>query len=442
MRQRAAVLTLLAAALACSGGETTPTETRPEFSGEGTCTVAPTLTPPAAVTVPANSSSTSGLWLLKNNCPGSPSGPWDFSATRTGAVATVGLTTPRYVISISGGGTAKVSVPFTTGAAGSGTIVFSATNDGLGPLTVTRTQNVTVTGSGVPFGPRDLFNASGGLRQVAPFTGTGDLVTPSTIAAMIETARANHIKLALIMTGGGSGNYTTDGKFDYAGKWVPKQKSFDTPAIKSAVDAGVGDGTIPFAVLIDEPNRMDWGGNVRHSTLDSMSRYVKSIFPRLKTGVDVTHTWDNTVEYTSVDVMTTQYAGTEKSGDVNTYRTQAVNSANNQNVALFFSLNILNGGKKPLAGTDPTARCPTSTTGGPGSTEDNVLKGCKMTGAEVQSYGDALLSASQACGLTMWTWDLPTLTPTGDFMAVNQAAFNHLAATAAAHAVKPCVKPR
>jgi hypothetical protein len=237
------------------------------------------------------------------------------------------------------------------------------------------------------------------------------------------------------MTGGGSGNYTTNGKFDYA-KWLAKQNTFDDPAIKSAVAAGVSNGTILFAVLIDEPNRKDWGGNVHHSTLDSMSRRVKSIFPTLRTGVDVTHTWEPTVVYQSVDLITTQYAGTDKSGSVTTFRTGAVNSARDQKVALIFSLNILNGGRKLMS-----TGCPTSTTGGKGSTENGVLVGCKMTGAEVQSYGDALLSAPEACALSMWTYDLPTLTPTGDFMTVNRPAFDHVAATAAAHAARPCVKP-
>jgi hypothetical protein len=433
MRQRAAVLTLLAVAVACSERDTTSTEARPEFAIEpGTCTTAPTLTPPAAITVPANSSGTSFFWLLKNNCSGSPTGPWDFFATRTGAVATAGPSNPRFVTSIPGGGTAKISVPFTTGSAGTGTIGLTATRD-QPALTVTRSQNVTVTaGVGVPFGPADLFNASGALRQVAPFTWTGDYMDPGSIIGQITTARSNGIKLALVMTGGGSGNYVTNGKFDYAGKWVPRQKAFDTPEIKSAVAAGVSNGTILFATLIDEPNRSDWGGNVHHSTLDSMSRYVKSIFPTLRTGVDVTHTWENTTVYQSVDVITTQYAGTDKSGDITTYRTQAVNSTNTQNVGLFFSINILNGGRKLMS-----TGCPTPTTGGPGTIENGVLVGCKMTGAEVQNYGDALLVVLEACGLKMWTWDL-----NGDFMTVNRPAFDHLAATARAHATRACVKPR
>jgi hypothetical protein len=232
------------------------------------------------------------------------------------------------------------------------------------------------------------------------------------------------------MTGGGSVNYTTLGKFDYA-KWLAKQNTFDTPAIKQAVADGVADGTILFADLIDEPNRKDWGGNVGHATLDSMSRATKRIFPTLRTGVDVTYNWEPTLVYQSVDLITTQFAGTEKSGDTTTYRTQAVSSTKAQKVALFFSINILNGGRKLMS-----TGCPTPQTGGPGTIENGVLIGCKMTTLEVQSYGDALLRVPEACGLKMWTWDLD-----GDFMTVNQSAFNHLAATAAAHAATPCVKP-
>jgi hypothetical protein len=437
MQPRAMTSMLLALALGCSGQETSPTDLRPQFAGG--CTNTPIITAnPASISVTAGSSSQSSF-SVKNGCA-SLSGPWDIGATSSGSVVLTGGPSPSSV-TLKVGQTITVTVPFTAGAAGSGTVVLKASmdHDPPPPLTSSGTQNVTVTGgaSGVSFGPADLFNASGGLRQVAPFTWTMDIVDPAGIAAQISTAHNNHIKLVLVMTGGGSSNYTTAGKFDYT-RWVNKQNTFNTTAIKQAVANGVADGTIPFAMLIDEPNRSDWGGNVHHTTLDSMSRYTKSIFPTLRTGVDVTYTWESTSIYTSVDVITTQFAGTDKSGDTTAYRTQAVSSANAQNVALFFSINILNGGKKLMS-----TGCPMPQTGGSGSTESGVLVGCKMTAAEVQAYGDALLKAPETCGLKMWTWDLTTLTPTGDFMtrADNQAAFNHLAGTAAAHPAKPCVKP-
>jgi hypothetical protein len=293
-------------------------------------------------------------------------------------------------------------------------------------------------GSGVPFGPGDLFNASGGFRQVppAPFTWTMDVVTPGDIIDLITAARNNHVKLTPVMTGGGHANYLTNGVFDFQ-KWKDKQDLFDTPEIKSAVAAGVADGTILFAVLMDEPNHPDWNNSVHHADLDAMAQYTNGIFPTLRTGVDVRYDWEQTQVYQNVDVITSQYSA--RKGDVNAYRTAAVSAAAQQNAAMFFSINVLNGGTPPTNGS-----CPTPATGGPGSTENGVLVGCKMTAAQVQSFGDALLAAPEACGLKMWTWDLTTLTPSGDFMtrADNKAAFSHLATTAAAHAPRACVKPR
>jgi hypothetical protein len=296
-------------------------------------------------------------------------------------------------------------------------------------------RDETIGGTGVPFGPSDLFSGAGDLRTPAPFTWTTDNTGPSDIVDLINTARVNEKKLTLVMTGGGHDNYITNAKFDMA-KWKARQNLFNTQAIKDAVAAGVADGTIPFAVLMDEPNHSSWGGNVHHSTLDSMSRHTKSIFPTLRTGVDVTYDWEPTLVYQSVDVLTTQYSA--RKGDVVVYRNAAVSSAATQKVALFFSINILNGG------TDlRSTGCPMPQTGGVGSTENGAVFGCKMTAGQVQSFGDALLTAVQTCGLKMWTWDMTTLTPTGDFMtrADNKAAFNHVAATAAAHAARACVKP-
>jgi hypothetical protein len=435
MRPRTMLFLFIPVALSCSGDDPALTANRPGFSV--TCPPPPlaiTATPSSSTTASPNSSGTA-TFLVSDGCTdGVDVG---LIASRSGAVLTVGTPSPSFV-SLNSNQSVTVSVPYTVGPSGTGTVVLGSRPT---PSTMSGSLAVTVsqTGAGVPFGPADLFDASRNLRQVSPFTWTMDIVDSAGIIAQINTARTNHIKFALVMTGGGHGNYITNGTFDIA-KWKAIQDRFNTSAIKSAVASGVADGTILFAVLMDEPNNSSWGppGTVTHAIVDQLSQYTKSIFPTLRTGIDVTYTWEPTSVYQSVDVMTTQFAGTQKSGDTTAYRTQAASSAATQKVALFFSINILNGGQRLMS-----SNCPMPQTGGLGSTENGVLVGCKMTAAEVQAYGDALLKQPEACGLKMWTWDLTTLTPTGDFMtrADNRAAFTHVAGTAAGHAARPCVKP-
>jgi hypothetical protein len=408
-----------------------PDSLSPSLATAPTCTMSFTYIGTKILTVKANSTNNDAGWFINNDGSNAITITGQ-TVTKSGNITAVrAINWAPFPYSLGAGSRIDADLFFDAGAPGNGSVGMTiSTSCGTKTLPVHPVVIQTVS-AGVPFGPSDLFATSSTLRQVAPFTWTVDGTDPAQIVQQINTARNNHIKYALVMTGGAHSNYITDGKFDL-NKWKARQNSFNTSAIKSAVATGVSDGTIPFAVLMDEPNHSSWGGVMTHALLDEMSRYTKSIFPTLKTGVDVTYTWQSTSVYQSVDVMTTQYAGTDRSGiDPVTYRTRAVSSAAAQKVALFFSINILNGGDDLRS-----SGCPTPETGGTGTIENGVLLGCRMTPAQVQSYGDALLAAPEACGLKMWRWD-------DAFMAIgaNQNAFNHLAATAAAHAAKPCVKP-
>jgi hypothetical protein len=259
---------------------------------------------------------------------------------------------------------------------------------------------------GVPFGPFDLFSASGSFRQVAPFSLTLDWTDPAGIISQINLARDNGVRFVPQMTGGSHSNYTTNGQFDF-GKWKTKMNTFNTTAIKTAMAAAVSDGTVIFAELMDEPNSADWGG-MTHAMLDSMSRHAKTIFPTLRTGVTVQWDWQSTAVYQSLDVLNSQY-GFHQDTIVERYRDSAVVSAKRQNVALMFSMNLLHGGAKTF--------------------------GTPMTASQVENFGKVLVSEPFACALTMWTWD-------DTFMAKpeNQTAFNRIAATAAGRPAKACAK--
>jgi hypothetical protein len=124
MRQQTILSLLLLGGLACSGSESLPTETRPEFT--------PMCVPPRAnVTagVPVTrvkNSNFSTKFTVKNNCTSTMA--LTFTTSRTGAVATVTAPSPTTKV-LAPGTSVAVFVGYHTGSPGSGTVVLTATTD-------------------------------------------------------------------------------------------------------------------------------------------------------------------------------------------------------------------------------------------------------------------------------------------------------------------------
>jgi hypothetical protein len=102
--------------------------------------------------------------------------------------------------------------------------------------------------------------------------------------------------------------------------------------------------------------------------------------------------------------------------------------AQRDDMAILFSINILNGGIQ--AAKDGLWNCPLTTTGGRGTYEPN----CRMSAQQTRSYAETLGVAG--CAMTMWRCDL-------DFMSDpdNQKAFSDVAAVLAAKPRRACTKP-
>lgn len=279
---------------------------------------------------------------------------------------------------------------------------------------------------GKAFGPVGAYTDYSTIRP-GPWTLTFQASAPSGILAQINAARTRRMKLVLAMTGGSHANYMTNGVFDRA-KWNARMQTFNTATIRDAVAKAVADGTILGASVMDEPHVSgDGGGNtwgpagtMTKVRVDSLCRYVKTIFPTLPAGV--AHRWDlfePVKSYQSCDFLLTQY--TSRIGSVAAYRDGALAMAQRDKLAILFSLNILDGGTRLL-------NCPTPLTGGPGTFGGN----CRMTAAQVTEFGKAFLTAP-ACGLLMWQHD-------DRFMAriENAIAFAELATVAAKQPAPPC----
>jgi hypothetical protein len=138
MRSRILLSLSLSGALACSADQ--PTEIRPQFA-VGTCTDAPSVTanPRTALQPPQNGGV--AKFDVKNNCT-SETATFIFSSGKTGSVSAVFTPSPVNH-TLAPGMSVSVSVPYNTGAAGSGTVVLTATQF-QGSLTNSGSQTVTV----------------------------------------------------------------------------------------------------------------------------------------------------------------------------------------------------------------------------------------------------------------------------------------------------------
>jgi len=125
--------------------------------------------------------------------------------------------------------------------------------------------------------------------------------------------------------------------------------------------------------------------------VDQMCRYVKNIFPTLPVGVVHDHRMlEPDKNYASCEFVVSQYR--ESKGPVLSFRDGGLAFAARSNIAISFSLNLLNGGSI-------VAGCPIPATGGPG-TRDNQ---CRMRPDQVRDYGLALGPAG--CALNMWRYE-------------------------------------
>jgi hypothetical protein len=278
----------------------------------------------------------------------------------------------------------------------------------------TQLQGTAGTVVGKPFGPFNLYSSSTSIRS-GPWTLTIQSSSPSGIVSQIEAARAQHIRLIVAMTGGAHKKYITQGQFDLS-KWKSIQSSYDTPAIREAIDAAVQDGTLIGASVLDEPNHPSWGGAITPALLDGMSEYVKTMFPTLKTATVGQWDWQPTVAYASLDFLIAQYS--YRLGPLSVYIDSSTVTTKRRGLGLMFSMNVLDGGARvrpcPAGKSDPTT------------------VNCMMTATELAQAGKALL-ASQGCGLLLWQYN-------DDFFnrQENAEVFAELAAYAAHQLVPPC----
>ncbi|MGH7509214.1 MAG: hypothetical protein ACREMZ_07060 [Gemmatimonadales bacterium] len=350
---------------------------------------------------------------------------------------TTGDSVPVSVAFAATGGTVTAGGLYTAGTA-AGTYRVIATSAGLADTsTVTVTQPLgSGPGTGIPFGPYSGWDGSTPKAHTELFTLSSNADTPGGIVARINGARNAGMKIMLAMTGGAHSNYITDGKFDLS-KWKARQDQYNTATIKTAVANAVADGTVMGAQLIDEPNHRSWGGAVTKAKLDEMADYLRTIFPTLPAGFVGRTDWRESETSRKLDFQVVQYSWRKPEGgtpgDVVTFREQSLAHGVKNRLVIAFSLNVLDGGFKVIAG-DPTTYqyldCPVPLTGGKGTTW-STSQNCGMTPQQIRDWGRLLGSAG--CALMLWRYDAGMMADPN-----YQAAFRDVGATLGTLPAKAC----
>jgi hypothetical protein len=347
-----------------------------------------------------------------------------------------GDSVPVTVTFAATGGTVTTGGLYTAGSTG-GTFRLTAKEAASG---VADTSAVTVvlastggtsTSTGIPFGPFGLWNSYTSVSWgPTPFTASQNYTDPAGIVTQIAAARSQKQHLVLAMTGGPHDNYMTNGAFDYT-KWKNRMDLFNTSTIRTAVAAGVADGTIVGNSIMDEPEHKSWGGVMTKPMLDQMAAYAKAIFPTLPVGVNHGpvgyYAWRPTEHYRVVDYVNNQYNWWVTSGDVAAWRSKVLAQAASDGVQVSFGLNVLDGGVQDKDGTYDCT--------GPGQAGKGTFgSNCRMTAQQLRDWGTAL--GTSGCALLMWKYD-GTFASRSD----NQDAFRSLATVLGSSPAKPCRRP-
>jgi chitodextrinase len=298
-----------------------------------------------------------------------------------------GSTTPAFLTSVSGTSFQNTGLSASTSYTYKVQAVDAAGNASAQSAGVTKTTfGAAVVGSLPGPGPFNMFASAGGEPQAPSlkFCAMWADMSSTQFVTAINNVRSHGMRVMLLMFAGNRAN-VVNGKFDYA-TWKTNFASYNTQANKDAVAAGVADGIILGASLMDEPQQKDWGGVVTKAMMDDMATIAKGYFPTLPIGFNMAFDYRASERFHVVDYINAQtwlpgrYGATPEE-----MRDRALAQAALDGVVMVFSLNIY---------VDPENQ----TSGVLAPDNDRY----RMTAANVLQWGTVLGRAG--AGLTMWRY--------------------------------------
>ena len=413
MRTSKLVSLLLAAiALACSGPEPSPTESRPEFAAA--CTAPGVSTNPKFVSQPAQANR-QVIFTVSAACGAGAAGTWELFANRTGAVSTItGLSVGT--VTLTAGQSKPVTVTYTTGSAGSGTVVLEAfIENPPAPLRKSSgTLIVSVTASsGIPYGPWG-FNVDT-LRPGSIWTGTGrGAPNPNTVLILLDAASRRSVGIWFNLVGADElyRNNDADGSFNlqaWKADFDSKAGSINSDGTSSFYQRYlpyIKSGTYQGTMLIDDIAIFNQGAGPTFAQIEAMATHSKLRFPTLPTAVRAAPTKLKEIsrgaKYTQLDAGWAQYRPTR--GPVVAYRDSNIQAAKDVALGLVTGINI----RHAMA---DRSQAPT---------ESILAWGRELLKAEASDY---------VCGFFMWD---------DAYVSLTDPVFATLATLAKNHVKAPC----
>jgi hypothetical protein len=391
MRTYAPVLLCLGG-LACSGGDPSPLEARPDLAiGPKRCQ--PTLAAtPNSISLPQNTAS-EAAFLAKNNCTKSVSG-WTLAASRTGVVTSVSAPVPATLPPLSPGQSTTVAVSFGVGSPGTGTIVLRATAVGT-TQKPSATLTVTVTQVGLPFAVGPWYAPTQFLGATARWSGGQENGYAPGLKLMLDSLRASKARVVLSTLRGKMRN--TDGTLSIdnfrveIGKW----------AAAADVASYFSDGTI-IAINVMDDNATGWTVPVTPAQVDSLAQIVKQTWPNAVVSTRTRPAQLGSYVFQYLDMAWAQYSGPYRDGPPQQYRDTQVADAKARGLGLVLTLNVLDGG----CGS-PTTAC---LSGIPGTdiwgTYENAasVRRYQVSAAELLEYGKIFIAEPYNCALLPWRY--------------------------------------
>jgi hypothetical protein len=266
------------------------------------------------------------------------------------------------------------------------------------------------TAPGVPFGdfhlPPSLFSSS-------LYSGSLQALSASSAISLLNSAKSYGERVVISMAGNRSNYTNSNGTFNMT-LWKNRINAFKGLNFSQFVTSG----TVIGHYLIDEPLCAGcWGGTaITYAQIETMSKYSKSIWPTLPTGVRAAPSKLGSTAYSSLDFGWAQWEGPLHSASFKQtpqqFRDAQTAAAQKLRLGLVFGLNYLDGGNGTSHINGTYAKDP--------NLSDNVYckssGGCyryAMSASEVKSVGAVLAAASYGCGLISWEYNTTFLGRSG-----------------------------
>lgn len=278
------------------------------------------------------------------------------------------------------------------------------------PAAETLSLYTSSTAPGIPFGD---FHLPTSEFDNTRYSGSLQALWTSSAYTVLNTAKS-YGERVVISVAGNRGYYTnSDGTFNMT-KWKARVALFKGYNFAQYVTAG----TIIGHYLVDEPFCSScWGGKkITYSEIEEMSKYSKSLWSSMPTGVRSPPSLLGSTAFSSLDFAWAQWEGPLHFPSYKLtpeqFRDQQTSKAKTLGLGLVFGLNYLDGGDGTSHINGTYAKDPNLSDNQYCSSSGSCYR-YAMSASEVRKVGQVFAAASFSCGVLSWKYDTSFIGRTG-----------------------------